>query len=157
RPRGAHPLVARVLVESLRFLRRGDHAVKLFSEEVSEQETFFLQILRISSLGELLTDYLGKNIPPMCLAVSTPTGKPHPDLLLALLDLRAETAKALLPLVMRPKFQHLELALEVLAWSRDPQVAPTLRDWVTRRLNLARRALHRRRQTPPRRRSVPPD
>src|SRR5262249_26557685 len=36
RPRGAHPLVARVLVESLRFLRRADHAVNLLSEEMSE-------------------------------------------------------------------------------------------------------------------------
>ena len=50
------------------------------------------------------------------------------DLLLALDDLRAESAGVLLPLLAEPRFAHRELAVKVLRWSRDPRVGPRLRE-----------------------------
>jgi HEAT repeat protein len=76
---------------------------------------------------------------------------------LALSDLRAEAAEAVLPLLAVPRFAHAELALEVLTWSRDARVGPALIEWAIRRVPMVRRAQHRRRTAAPRRSSLPPD
>jgi hypothetical protein len=53
-----------------------------------------------------------------------------------------------------PRYPHLELALEVLGWSRDPRVGPRLREWVLAAVPVVRRAHGRRRARPPRRPSA---
>jgi HEAT repeat protein len=79
------------------------------------------------------------------------------DILLALADMRAEASFAVLPLLAQSKFPHLELAIEVLAWSSDPRVAPLLREWALQRVPMVRRSQARRKTAPPRRPSLPAD
>src|SRR5262249_49549865 len=75
----------------------------------------------------------------------------------ALADLRAEASPTLLPLLSTPGFGHTELAVEVLTWSRDPQVGPWLRAWAARRVPMARRGQRRPRGFSPRTAPLPPD
>ncbi len=81
----------------------------------------------------------------------------HRDALLALADLRAEAGGVLLPLLRQPRYPHADLALEVLAWSRDAAVGPALMQLVFDRVPLPRRTQARRRALPPRRPSVGED
>jgi hypothetical protein len=157
RPRAANALVVRVIHETLRQLRRSPHARAVLAEEGGEQEAFDWQISHLAALEEPLTDYLNEVAKQLCRNLPTVQGREQRDLLLALNDLRAETATAVLPLLDRPLGANLELAVDLLTWSRDPRVGPWLRAWATRRLPLVRRSQRRPRPTPPRRRSVPAD
>src|SRR5439155_4821811 len=71
------------------------------------------------------------------------------ELLLALTDLRAETAPVALPLLAHPRFAHAELALESLVHSTDPRVGPALCELALRHVPLIRRAHRRRSALPP--------
>ena len=79
------------------------------------------------------------------------------EILQALLDLRAEAGLAVLPFAMQPDYPHAELALEVLAWSREPRVGQALREWVLKKIPLMRRAQVRPRMYAPRRPSIAAD
>jgi hypothetical protein len=151
------PLVVRVFVESLRLLRRAPHAATVLAGEPSEQEAFDWQVSRLAALEPALEDYLGEAGSLLCEQLARPPAAQQKDVLLALADLRAEAAEVLLPLLTEGRYPHAELALEVLAWSRDPRVGPALREWVLKRVPVVRRAQKRRRAAPPRRSSVPAD
>src|SRR5262249_48561672 len=71
--------------------------------------------------------------------------------------LRAETADVVLPLLRAPKYEHADVAVQTLAWSRDVRVGPWLRTWVYRRIPVERRARRRRQVSSPRRSSYPAD
>src|SRR5262249_55335607 len=131
------------------------HAKSLLSGENAEQEAFEWQMARLTALEPILEVYLHETGPALARALATAAPARQRDLLLALVDLQAEAADALLPLLAQPRFAHAELALEALTWSRDPRVAPFLRDWVVRVVPMIRRAQARRRTTPARRHSVP--
>jgi HEAT repeats len=157
RPEVIDPLVVRVFAEALRMLRRAPHAEVVLSGEAAEQEAFSWQMSRLAALEPSLLDYLHEapSLLREALGRLAPSGRGHRDCLLALADLRADAADVLLPLLARPRYPHADLATEVLAWSRSPQVGPWLREWVCRRVSPQRRALGRRRMAPPRRPSVP--
>jgi hypothetical protein len=155
RPDTPDPLLVRVFLESIRLWRRAPHAEPLLSSEAAEQEAFNWQMTRLEALQPVLDEYLHEVAEPLARALPNASSKRQRDLLLALNDLRAETAEVLLPLMQEPRFSHSELALETLTWSRDKRVAPYLRDWVTRCVPLLRRAQWRHRTVPRRRPSVP--
>jgi HEAT repeat protein len=157
RPEAVDPVVVRVFLEALRVLHRAPHAEPLLGAEGGEQEAFNWQMSRLAALEPTLEDYLHEASPLLVRAVSDATGSRQRDLLLALIDLRADAGEVLLPLLSQPRFPHAELALEALAWSRDPRVAPFLREWATRVVPMVRRGQVRRRTLPPRRSSVPAD
>src|SRR5205085_77184 len=87
----ADPLVVRVLHEALRVLRRAPNAEPLFLGDSSEQEAFDWQIARLEALEPALQEYLGEIAPSLVRALSSATPARQRDLLLALIDLRAET------------------------------------------------------------------
>jgi hypothetical protein len=155
RPEGIDPLVVRVFAEAWRLLRRAGHAEATLADEPSEREAFQMQLSRLAALEGALTDYLKEVPSPLCGALAKAPAAEQGDLLLALLDLRAEAAPVVLPLLAGSRFAHAELACELLCWSRDPRVSPWLRDWAARRVPVLRRAERRRRPLPPRRQSVP--
>jgi hypothetical protein len=157
RPDGLSPLAARVFAEARRLLHRAPHARALLAGEGPEQEAFDLQMSRLAVLEPALEEYLADLPPILCAGLAAAQGQEARDLLLALNDLRAEAGPVLLPLLARPGWPHRELAVEVLAWSRDARVGPFLQDWAGRRVAPARRAQGRRRPHPPRRPSVPAD
>jgi hypothetical protein len=156
--RGGHAdaLAVRVFYEALRVLRRAPHAEALLAGEASEQEAFSWQMSRLAALEPALADYLHEAPALLCRRLRQAGPAEQRDVLLALADLRAECADAVLPL-LTPRYPNAELALEALTWSADPRVGPTLIKWVLDRLPLLRRAQRRRRAAPPRRPSAPSD
>jgi hypothetical protein len=157
RPESIDPLVVRVFLEALRVLQRAPHAERVLNEEKSEQEAFNWQISRLAALEPVLDDYLSEAPVLLCAALTQTEGPEQRDILHTLNDLRAEAAPVLLPLLGQPRCPYPDVAVEVLAWSHDPRVAPWLREWAARRIPMDRRALRRPRASAPRTRSVPAD
>jgi hypothetical protein len=157
RPDSVHPLVVRVFFEALRLLRRAPHAELAMADDRAEQEAFTWQISRLAALEPVLEDYLHEA--PTFLAAALPRAgeAEQREILLALYDLRADAAAAILPLLAKPSWSQAELAVLALTWSREPQVGPFLRSWAGRRIPLTRRTRSLRRASAPRRSSVPED
>jgi len=155
RPETVHPLVVRVFIEALRQVRRAPNAEHSLTEDRSEHEAFQWQLSRLVALEPVLDDYVSEAGTYLREALLDASAEEQRDLLLALNDLRAEAAPSLLTLLSDGRCAHPELAVEVLAWSRDATVGPALRLWTARHVPMDRRAMKRRRATPPRHRSVP--
>ena len=148
------PLAVRVYSEALRLLRRAPHLAATLTGEMGEVESFEWQRSRLAALEPMLSDYLEDAAGPLCALLARTPPEQQADALAALADLRAEAAGVVLPLISGPRHPHVELALEVLTWSKDPRVGPALRDWALARVPLVRRARSRPRPGPPRRPSV---
>jgi hypothetical protein len=138
-------------------LRRAPHAEAILAGEASEQEAFGWQVSRLAALEPALVDYLEDVPADLCARLPRAPADGQRDILLALADVRAEAAEAVLPLLSRPRYPHADLAVDVLTWSADPRVGPFLREWALERVPMVRRAQKRRRAQAPRRPSVPPD
>jgi hypothetical protein len=151
------PLAVRVYLEALRVLRRAPNAASGLASEPGEQEAFGWQVSRLASLEPALADYLQEAPGLLCQRLPLAAPALQKDTLLALADLRADAGEAVLSLLTIPRYPHVDLALEVLAWSSHPRVGPLLREWALERVPMVRRAQRRRRAIPPRRPSVPPD
>src|SRR3954447_12867273 len=103
------PLAVRVFLEALRLLRRAPHAETQLGGEASELEAFGWQVSRLAALEPVLGDYLEEVAPHLCRALAQAALAQQRDILLALLDLRAEAGQAVLPLAVRPGYPHAEL------------------------------------------------
>src|SRR5262249_44829999 len=126
-------------------------------EEKSEQEAFSWQMSQLAALEPVLNEYLEEAPRHLCAALQTANAGEERDLLWALADLRAETAPTVLPLLVKGRLFHADLAVKTLTWSHDPEVGPRLRAWVSGRVPRGRRRALRRFARPPRRSSVPAD
>ncbi len=157
RPEPVDPLAVRVFREALRLLRRAPHAEAILSGESSEQEAFGWQMSRLAALEAALTEYLDEAPAVLQRRLLNASTSVQRDVLLCLADLRAEAGSVVLPLLAQPRFGHPELALEVLAWSADPKVAPALLNLILERVPVLRRSQGRRWANPPARSSVPAD
>jgi hypothetical protein len=149
------PLAVRVYVEALRVLRRAPHAESALGGDGSEQEAFNWQVSRLTALEPALTDFLQEAPAALCQRLPDASVEEQRDILQALIELRAESAEAVLPLLTTPHYPHTDLALEALTYSSNPRIAPLLRNWVLERIPMVRRAQHRRRAVSPRRSSIP--
>jgi hypothetical protein len=121
---------------------------------MAEQEAFSWQVSRLAALEPALTEYLDEAPAPLCKRLGQLPASEHRDILLALADLRAEAGATVLPLLRQPRYPHGDLALEVLAWSADAVVAPTLMQFILDRVPLLRRTQTRPKAAPPGRPSV---
>jgi hypothetical protein len=155
RPDGPDPLAVRAFREALRLLRRAPHAERALASEPSEAEAFGWQMSRLAALEAALEEYVQEMPALLARALATAEPTAQRDILQALSDLRADVGPAILPLLSRSDFAHLDLAVEALTWSRHAEVAPRLRSWVLRTVPVTRRAASRRRAQPPRRPSLP--
>lgn len=151
------PLVMRVFKEALRLLRRAPSAEELIGSESSDQEAFSWQISRLASLEPGLTEYLQESPEQLRRQLLEVEGQAQRDVLQALIDLRAEAGREVLPLLTGLNSRHTDLALELLSWSRDDRVGPSLIKMVMDRLPMSRRQHIRPRAMPPYRASVPGD
>jgi hypothetical protein len=156
RPNRCSPLLVRVLVEALRAIRRVPHAQSFFGTEYAEREAFDWQMSRLTALEPAFREYLRRAPRALVQLVPHTQGPDQADVLRALDDLRADTKQALWRLAHRPG-EHRELAIQVLRWSRDPQVGRWLCALVTRHVPLLRRARARTRVVTLRRPVVPTD
>jgi HEAT repeat protein len=155
RPDQVNPLVVRIFVEALRQVRRAPLLRSALTDDAFDREAFEWQISRLAALEPMLVDYLQEAPLALGAGLARATRPVQADILRALDDLHAEAASVLLPLLEKPGFVHAELALRVLASSRDSRVGPFLRDWSLRHISPARRMEKRRRASPPVRSSVP--
>jgi hypothetical protein len=153
----ADPLAVRVYLEALRLLRRAPHTEAMLAGEAADQEAFGWQTSRLAALEPALAEYLRAAPGQLCDQLLAAATAEQRDILLALGDLRAEASRVVVPLLAQPRFPHLELAIEVLAWSGAPRGAPRLREWALERVPMVRRAQARRKTAPPRRPSLPAD
>jgi hypothetical protein len=151
------PLAVRIFVEGVRLYRRAVHGEVMLAAEPSELEAFRMQVSRLATLEPALSDYLSEAPASLCRQLASAPVERHHDLLQALIDLRADAAEVVLPLLKQTGHPHLDLAVETLLWSRDERVGQALRKWVIDQLPVSRRAQRRRRAWPPRRPSVPED
>ncbi|MGL4550498.1 MAG: HEAT repeat domain-containing protein, partial [Gemmataceae bacterium] len=154
RPDTVDPLAVRIFQESLRLLRRADHLGESHGGEAAERETFDWQMSRLGAIEPSLEDYLSDSPPALCRSLGRASLAEQREILLALADLRAEAADAVLPLLSINRYPHADAALEVLTWSRDPRIGPALRELVLAKVPMVRRAQSRPRAHPPRRPSV---
>jgi hypothetical protein len=157
RQKDVDPLAVRVYVEALRMLRRAPHAETALEGEAAEQEAFGWQMSRLAALEAALSEYLTDAPPALRARLERAPAREQRELLLALIDLRAETAAVALPLLAHPRFAHADLALESLAHSTDPRVGPALCELALQRVPVLRRAQRRRSALPPLRSTVPSD
>lgn len=151
------PLSVRIFSEALRLLRRAPHLATGMAGEMSDQETFDWQVSRLAALEPALTEYLSEAPLPLTLQLIATPPEQQKECLEALIDLRVEGGDLVLKLLSEPGHPHIELVLELLAWSRNPRVGVALREWVLRTVPVQRRAMSRPRSQPPRRPSVPGD
>src|SRR5262249_849309 len=156
-PKRVDPLIVRVFHEILRQIRRAGHADIVFASDKSEWEAFAWQRARLIALDPLLEPYLAQAAEPLLVSLAESGRDGQRDILHALAALRAEAAPVLLPLLEKGAPPHVDLALELLAFSKDVRVGPWLRAWAARRIPMDRRAMQRRRAVPPRQPSVPAD
>lgn len=157
RPEVVDPLVVRIFHETLRLLRRADHFSETYGEELMDREAFDWQISHLSAIEPALEDYISDAPAALCRLLPRVSQAEQREILLALADLRAEAAEAVLPLLAIQRYAHVEAVLEVLTWSRDPRVGPTLREMVLAKVPLVRRTQSRPRAHPPHRPSVSAD
>ncbi|MGF1579381.1 MAG: HEAT repeat domain-containing protein [Gemmataceae bacterium] len=139
RPTEMSPLVVRVLAESLRVLRRGSNLSHGIIDERGEVESLEWQLSRLSVLEPALHEYLQKAPEPLLEIVQTGTEDEVRDALLALQDIRAETAPDLLYVLGEQDFPHPELAVETLRWSRNPKTKVWLCEWVRSAVHESKR------------------
>src|SRR5690348_3010957 len=88
------PLAVRVYAEALRVLRRAPHAETMLSGEGSEQEAFGWQMSRLTALEPALTDFLQEAPAQLCERLPEARPDEQRDILLALIELRAEASEA---------------------------------------------------------------
>jgi hypothetical protein len=156
RPDYVHPLIVRIFVEALRLLRRAPHAEIVLADERYEQEAFSWQMSHLAALESPLTEYVEEAPRQLRASLSaTRDERDQRDLLLALIDLRADAADVVRPLLEDPQFDHAELGVHLLTWSKDKRVASWLLDWVCREIPVGRRVRKRRQVHAPRRPSYP--
>jgi hypothetical protein len=128
RPHLVEPLLVRVLHEALRQWRRADHGERALPESDALRGLFRQQMGLIARRAGRWEAYLRQAAAPLRTLLRFAPDAEQRDALLALDDLRAETAPVLLPLLGEKRFAHRALAVDVLRWSRDLRVGPRLRD-----------------------------
>jgi hypothetical protein len=151
----ADALIVRVFGEALRVLRRAPHAELLLAEEQQEQEDFSWQISHLASLEASMVSYLEEAPAQLCRELPAASSMEQANILIALEELRADCAQAVLPLLKNPEFEHRELAVRALTWSRDAAVGPWLRGWIGEQVSVPRRCRGRKAAVSPKRPSVP--
>jgi hypothetical protein len=123
RPEPADPGAVRVFVEALRLLRRAEHAERLFEARETDRDAFCRQVDRIRALADVLSDYLDEARTELLEGLQAGDAE-QANILQALIDLKADTAEAVIPLMQLNRIAARELALESLAHSQDPRIGP---------------------------------
>jgi hypothetical protein len=126
KPSRTEPWVARVYAEALRHLRRVDHVDRLLAEGDDRREGYRWQVCCLSKRAKGLAGFLKRSALEMKLTLPGAPANVQRDMLLALLDLRADAVAQLLPLIDDPGFAHRDLAVELLGLSKDARASVTL-------------------------------
>ncbi|MSU77481.1 MAG: HEAT repeat domain-containing protein [Gemmataceae bacterium] len=154
RPTGPAPLHVRVLVESLRLLRREASFRFALRDEPAEQEAINWQLARIAALEPEIRDFLKNQSEILLPVLPSMAGQELTDSLQALNDMRVDAARELMALLPNVLEQR-GLMIEVLRWSRDSRVGPWLCDCARANVAMEKRAKRRAVADVPRQSTVP--
>lgn len=128
-------LLVRLFSEVLRHQRRAGQYAADLAEEHFEQEAYQLQVSRIASVEDQITEYLkqARSILPDRM----PSVNQHElrEWLIAIQELRADAGESLLALLRNtPNLPQLQDAILALGWSKSQEVAEYLRHTASRLL-----------------------
>jgi hypothetical protein len=147
--------VVRVLVEAMRQLQRGDHASRAVAGNPRAAEMLRQQMGELLTLEDAFADYLAEAPAHLLDDLATATDDARLETLLTLEDLQADAAAIVLPQIRSWPAAHREVAVRLLAWSRERDVGPALIAWATQWVQPERRSRRPPRELPPARPSVP--
>jgi hypothetical protein len=137
-----NPLAVQVFREALRLNRRADHAERFFEND-SDRLAFREQIGRVEERFDAFCDYLEDSVSVLLDALSNDSETDSTDLLQALIDLRADAAALVIPMIKARRLFDLDKAIEVLSYSRRPSAGAFLRELVEKKLRGSRVEAHR--------------
>jgi hypothetical protein len=132
---GFDPLAVRFFAEVQRFLERVHHALRWFGDDIAAREEFTDQVVRIAPLADALDDYLSEAAQELLESLPDVALHEQSDVLLALIELRADTASIVIPMLESNRVAAPELAIDSLAFSRGEFVG----QWLCRRHDSASR------------------
>ncbi len=155
RPDGFHPLMVRIVHETVRFLRRAPHCRDAFFQDQNELEAFDWQYSRLAALEPILMEFLEEAPAELRRQLASARQQLLEDLLHALVDLRIDAGTEILDLLDNRRVPISDLALESLSWSKNPRVAAWLRATAANLVPMQRRSQWRPRPDAPVRPSVP--
>jgi hypothetical protein len=147
-------LHVRIIHETLRLLRRAPHLKSLPGDDGADREGLEWQFARMAALEASLREFLHDAPPSLLATVASAQGAEQADILRALIDLRADAAGELLPLLAQPECPNRGLMIEVLRWSHDVRVGAWLREYAAEHVAMGKRARSRPYAEPPRRPSI---
>jgi len=155
RPGGFHPLMVRVAYETLRFIRRAPQARAAFDRNQNEIEAFDWQFSRLLALELIFTEFVADAVPEMRQRLAYAHGQELNDLLQALVDLRVDAGTEVLEMVRHSPVECSELAVQLLAWSKNPTTGSWLRARAAGQVPMHKRGKSRPRTYSPPHASLP--
>ena len=123
------PVAVRIIQEALRLLQRAGHLERLLGEELWER--YQEQIQQIDLLAESFTDWLREArlvLPEQLIRAGTDE---QSELLRAAIDLRADTASFVRPMLEVNQMRAPELAVASLAFTKQDGIGEWLCRWVS--------------------------
>jgi hypothetical protein len=155
RPNRADPLVVRVLVESLRMVRRADHAEHALAGNPHNGENLRRQLGELLALEDAFADYLFEARVGLSDSLATAADDSRLDYLIALEDLRADVADVVLSMIRGWPPAHRSAGVRLLAFAHGADVPAELIRWTGQWIQPERRARRDPRMRPPGRASIP--
>jgi hypothetical protein len=155
RPERLDPVVIRTLMEALRLVQRAQHFALVFRGQAALLAAFREQVGDIARRSAAIADYLSDAKGRLLDDVSSATDAQRVDYLLALDDLRVDSAAVLFPRRRDWPAEHRALGVRLLRWSSNGETPAKIVDWIRATISPERRARPSMRSSPPRRPSVP--
>src|SRR5262249_19717623 len=114
---GVDPLTVRIFVEVRKLLARAGHAERWFRDDETARSAFREQIAMMENLAEAMGEYLDLAADELLDDLPGASADEQRDILEALADLRADTARVVIPLLECGSLGARDAAVESLAHS----------------------------------------
>lgn len=135
---GIDPLAVRIFVEVRKLLARAGHAERWFRDDEAARNAFREQIEIMEDLSEVMAEYLDLAADELLEELPRASAEEQRDILAALADLRADTARVVIPLLECGSLAARDAAVESLAHSTSKNVGTWLCDWTKRHTRRGR-------------------
>ncbi len=123
---GIDPLAIRFFAEVRRFVQRVPQAERWFEDDEAARSEFQEQAGRISDLADTLDDFLSEAIEQLLIYLPDVPMDEQSNLLSALIELRADTASVVIPMLEQGRIGAPELGIASLMYSLDESVGSWL-------------------------------
>src|SRR5262245_11170032 len=135
---GVDPLAVRIFVEVRKLLARAEHAERWFRDDEAGRAAFGEQVAMMDSLADAMAEFLDLAAAQLLDQLSDAPAEEQCEILHALADLRADTARVVIPLLECRSLAAREAAVESLAHSPARTAGLWLCDWTKRHVRRGR-------------------